>query len=891
MLLSMLLSGGASNTNQATSLGGTKSSSPAPTKLFGDIPQASFTAGSTRYRLVYIQADVALSSLRVFKHTETPSANTTISLAWSVAAAGGTEPAIANESTAPAGVVFSDAVDINGAINAGALAANQARGLWIRYRINSGTTVIPLESFVLAFDVVEVSGTIPPGANESIVMFGGAFRTVDTDFFASSNWGGPYDTNSLQLPGGSYGHDRYRSSSGGRNRAKDLTYLANGTVPYSDYDLWVTSEAARGAKVWFQGYMNIHGSATSLTQGQWDNVRVKFQEWLTNNAGRCRVVLISNEPVFSVQNTTPVESLPVMVPADAAGVEVLTIAVNGVADGSAAIDWPSGSAALYAQYVRIIKQCIANSATPNIEVWGPEVSSLDPARRADVISALNTSAAGPNVGFGDGAGTTLKDWVDVITFHEHHPAGGWYNLTDGGFSLIQAFKSELSANGWNGPIAATDWMQTIDRTLPDGSNMRDSALNVILEHMARHQAACCAAGARHQCLSEVGSDELYSFFNNNDSNGDLQRLWWTSYTNWWKTSPIGRIALLTDGRIRVTRADGQILLIPTDLTNGKFGILPTNPIAPPPPAPPGVEVLSVLVSAAATVIFDAQEFASASITAASGNTDQDRYIRGGPFNTALFATNSIYQWWERAVVGSGLPQPGATYAETSFKTVMGRGGSNLRVMSASIKADSPGTAVEQIRLTEYQTQGLPGAGRVEPVFYQRMWVKFDERELSRAQRVGSANFYHMFWEVRCEPDYRLRLQLQYDGTKLYWVAFDDRLSDATPIHMSFTKTVNVTLAPHSSAAGWHRVEIYLNRPQGVWRAAVDGIDIINLSLGINSLLGVSGNIANYPAFTQNYCASSVNAQFTQDAPAEILFSGLKLWDRPPIDAWQAGVTF
>jgi hypothetical protein len=291
---------------------------------------------------------------------------------------------------------------------------------------------------------------------------------------------------------------------------------------------------------------------------------------------------------------------------------------------------------------------------------------------------------------------------------------------------------------------------------------------------------------------------------------------------------------------------------------------------------------------AAAVIFDAEEFVNASITAASGNASQDRYIRGGNFNTPLFATNTIYQWWELAIVGASLPNPAASYAETTFKTVMGRGGSNLRVMSASLKADSPNSAVEQIRLTEYQTAGLPTSTRVEPVFYQRMWVKFDERTLSRAQRVGQASFYHMFWEVKAEPDYRLRLQLQYDGVKLYWVAATDVLTNTTHIHATLTKDVNVILAPHSSAAGWHKVEVYMNRPAGVWRVAIDGVTFMNLS-GAN-LMGASGNIANFPAFTQNYVPAAMNSGFVNDAPAEILFSGLRLWNMPPADAWSAGTT-
>jgi hypothetical protein len=385
-----------------------------------------------------------------------------------------------------------------------------------------------------------------------------------------------------------------------------------------------------------------------------------------------------------------------------------------------------------------------------------------------------------------------------------------------------------------------------------------------------------------QNLFEWGSTGgQFSYFNNNSSTGDQARLWWTNYTDWMKAAPIGRIVLLTDGRMRFTRTDLATATFATDITNGKFGATPgsTTPVPTPPPAPPPAND--------AVVIFDSQEWANTTITATSGNNNQDRYIRGGAFNNPLFSRNSIYQWWELAITGNSLPNPSAFYAETTFKNVMGRGGSLLRVMSHSIKADSPGTGVEQLRLTEYQTQGLAGSTRSEPIFYQRMWVKFDERTLARAQRVGSTNFYHIFWECKCEPDYRLRIQLQYNGSKLIWVSHTDILTNANHIYSGSNSTVNVVLATQSNAAGWHRIEVYMNRPAGIFRTAVDGQDILNVA-GMN-LMGASNNIANFPMFTQNYCAPAINSSFVNDAPAEVLFSGLKFWDKPPVDAWQAGV--
>lgn len=160
--ISTFLSGGDSNTNQALSLGGAKSTAVVPAYPFGDVPESQFKSGVFKYRLVYIQTDVALSSLKVYK-VETPSANTTISFAWSQAASGQPETAVANESTAPSGLSFSSATDVLIGPDAGALAAGSWRGLWIKYAVDSGTPLILTENFNLIFEPVEVVRTVAVG--------------------------------------------------------------------------------------------------------------------------------------------------------------------------------------------------------------------------------------------------------------------------------------------------------------------------------------------------------------------------------------------------------------------------------------------------------------------------------------------------------------------------------------------------------------------------------------------------------------------------------------------------------------------------------------------------------------------------------------------------------
>jgi len=133
---------------------------------------------------------------------------------------------------------------------------------------------------------------------------------------------------------------------------------------------------------------------------------------------------------------------------------------------------------------------------------------------------------------------------------------------DGGFSLINDLKTELAAINFTGPIWGTEWMRTA------GGSMFGDPWATIVEQMARRHAAECAAGVGHTCNFEWGSGGTNSFFDDDTTRGASARTWWTAYINWWKASPIGRIVRLTDNRLRVTRADGATLTIPTNLLDG-----------------------------------------------------------------------------------------------------------------------------------------------------------------------------------------------------------------------------------------------------------------------------------------------------------------------------------
>ena len=284
------------------------------------------------------------------------------------------------------------------------------------------------------------------------------------------------------------------------------------------------------------------------------------------------------------------------------------------------------------------------------------------------------------------------------------------------------------------------------------------------------------------------------------------------------------------------------------------------------------------------LLLHSNQWVGVSIDPATNTSDDnlDQYLEGGDFDNPLWSVQSYWKWWILYITGNNNGSPiTANYGGPSIETVTGREGGSVNALQFQITAKPPSTGVPQIRLTDYQA---PGASGNEPVVYQRMWIKFDEDILTRAARVGSADFYHIFWESKCEPDYRMRVQLQYNGTKLYWVAHDDVLTNANHIHDGTNSSVDVVLAPKSSADGWHKFETYVNRPQGTWRAAIDGSDIINLNFGPgDELYGVSGNFMNFLMPIQLY--STVSLPFSGDGPMYMLVEDIEFWAAPPTDAW------
>lgn len=146
------LSGGAANSDPNASLGGAISSVEATSALFDNVSSAEASAGHTDYRCVYVKntnASITGTSAKVWILTNTPSADTAVTIALAGEGIGGTAETIANENTAPVGETFSAAATEGAALSIGNLAPGAYQAIWIKRVVNSSAAAYTGDGFTL----------------------------------------------------------------------------------------------------------------------------------------------------------------------------------------------------------------------------------------------------------------------------------------------------------------------------------------------------------------------------------------------------------------------------------------------------------------------------------------------------------------------------------------------------------------------------------------------------------------------------------------------------------------------------------------------------------------------------------------------------------------------
>lgn len=139
------LSGGAANSSGNASLGGAKSANTASSSvdaLFDAVSAAESAAGRIEYRCVYLHNANAVDTMtaaKVWISANTPLAGTTLAIGVGTSAVNGTEQTVANETTAPSGVAFSEPSTSGTGLALGDIPFGQHRAVWLRRTVNAGS--------------------------------------------------------------------------------------------------------------------------------------------------------------------------------------------------------------------------------------------------------------------------------------------------------------------------------------------------------------------------------------------------------------------------------------------------------------------------------------------------------------------------------------------------------------------------------------------------------------------------------------------------------------------------------------------------------------------------------------------------------------------------------
>jgi len=138
--LELRYTGGASNSNANASLGGVRSSvalSSTPlNNLFDDVSAVESAAGDTEYRALdlYNSGDAAATSVTVYLDPDTSSADTRLDLGPNALES---SLSVANESTAPAAIVFAT-YNTSSRMSVPDIPAGQGYRIWFKRVVNAG---------------------------------------------------------------------------------------------------------------------------------------------------------------------------------------------------------------------------------------------------------------------------------------------------------------------------------------------------------------------------------------------------------------------------------------------------------------------------------------------------------------------------------------------------------------------------------------------------------------------------------------------------------------------------------------------------------------------------------------------------------------------------------
>jgi len=157
LLFSLRLSGGSANEDPALSIGGALSSARVQPNLFDNMINAQRLSGLTDYRLIYIHNDDTADGNAVAYVPNQFETSRTLAIGVPTQAANTTVTAIANDTTAPAGVTFSSPSTSGTGLSLGTIPAGGFRGLWLRRTVGSGLSPDPTNQATIRVEMTRSS--------------------------------------------------------------------------------------------------------------------------------------------------------------------------------------------------------------------------------------------------------------------------------------------------------------------------------------------------------------------------------------------------------------------------------------------------------------------------------------------------------------------------------------------------------------------------------------------------------------------------------------------------------------------------------------------------------------------------------------------------------------
>lgn len=110
--------------------------------VFDTVTSDEALLGDVEYRCIYLKntnASITLENAIVFLASNTPLATTNMEIGLGTVSIGSTEQAVADESTAPIGVTFTDLIGEANKLTIGNIAAGSYKAIWLKRTINSGS--------------------------------------------------------------------------------------------------------------------------------------------------------------------------------------------------------------------------------------------------------------------------------------------------------------------------------------------------------------------------------------------------------------------------------------------------------------------------------------------------------------------------------------------------------------------------------------------------------------------------------------------------------------------------------------------------------------------------------------------------------------------------------